>query len=187
MDNNGNFEQQFMQNLRNSAAPAAPAAPAAAAPAVDTSGGSSKVSLIIAIILAMVVLVESIALVVALISLGQVNSGEYYDDDEGASDVDDVDSESNYVFNDDYDLVALNVVCDNQESGNKIELTTSNGYKLVDASGNAINTGTYTMLRDSIVVVKTSNGSESTLYYDGLVLVDGKTIYECGDTAYADE
>ena len=179
--NNNNFEQQFMQNLQATAAPAPTPVQAGGA-----GGGGSKVPLITTIVLAVVVLVESIALVLALVSLGQANSGEYYSDEE-ISDEGDVDGESDYVFNDNYDLVALNVACDNQESGNKIELTTSNGYKLSDASGSVISTGTYSLLRDSIVVVKPSSGSESTLYYDGIVLADGTTIYECGDTAYADE
>ena len=161
MDNN--YEQQFTQSLQ--------AAPASAG--VTTN---SKLPLIVAAILAAVTLVESIALVISL-----TNQSNLATEEEDISYVDDSDySAADYVYDDEDNLSAVNLNCKN-ENGAYYKLTTDKNYQQYDASNQMVGSGTYSIVRDSIIPLSSSNGngSEHVLFYDGVILADGTTVYDC--------
>ena len=163
MDNNSNFEQQFTQNLKASAAPVA-----------DSSSSSSKLPLVVAIALAAVTLVESIVLIVTLSNyfslVGSMNETEVVEE----SIPEDSLVDNNYTYDDSDNLVSMNVKCTNG-NGVSYDLKTDNSYTL-SGSDSANATGTYTITNDSLVSL---SGSNKVLYYDGISLADGLTIYEC--------
>lgn len=160
MDNANNFEQQFSQNVKAAAVAPVPTA---------NSEGSSKLPLVVAIALAAVTLVESIVLIITLsnyFALTNYTEDEYYESEE-------VYNESTadaYVYDDDYNLAAVGITC-TAENGATITLDTTNKY-----SGSSLGSGTYTITNDSLISLQ---GSNKVLYYDGVDLADGLTIYTC--------
>ena len=162
MDNN-NFEQQFTQNLK-----AMPMQPAEAS-------GSSKLPLVISVALAVIVIVQSIALIITLTNYFSIANGEAeYSDVEEEPVISDDYNDSDYVYDSEDNLTAVNITCKGS-NGASIQLTTDNKYQ----SGSDY--GTYTIIRDSIVPVTSSDGTKKVLYYDGVILADGTTIYDCGE------
>ena len=163
MDNNGNFEQQFTQNLKATAAPAPMA--------TSTSSSASKLPLVIAIALAAITLVESIALVITLSNYFAITSGE----DEGYEvPVDEV-VDANYVYDNNYDLTAINFTC-TAEDGSYYNLTTDNQFEQYNGAGSLAASGSYTIKNDSLISL---SGSNKVLYYDGFDIADGLTVYIC--------
>ena len=173
MDNQ-NFEQQFTQNVRSSAVQ----------PVGVESSSSSKLPLVISIALAAIILVESIALLITITNYSNaVNEYFSYDGDAGeVVDEGGVDgtTEDDYVYDDNGNLTAMEINCTN-ESGTKIKLDKSNKLEILDSNSNVTNSGSYTILRDSVISL-TGSSNDRTFYYDGLILADGTTIYDCEET-----
>ena len=165
MDNNSNFEQQFTQNLNAGAPTMQP---------IETTTGSSKLPLIVAIALAAITLVESIVLIITLSNYFSLANDTYSEDIEEESAVDEVIVDNNYNYDDNDNLVSLNATCTNN-SGATYTLKTDNSYTL-SGSDSANTSGTYTVTNDSLISL---SGSNKVLYYDGISLADGLTIYEC--------
>ncbi len=171
MDNQ-NFEQQFTQNVRSSAAQ----------PTGVESGSSSKLPLVISIALAAIVLVESIVLLITISNYSNAVNNYFSDEvDEGevveGGVIDNDTVEDDYVYDDEGNLTAMEITCTN-ESGTKIKLDKSNKLEILDSSSNVTASGSYTILRDSVISLAGSS-NDRTFYYDGLILADGTTIYDC--------
>ncbi len=166
MDNN-NYEQQFSQNVKSTMPAPAP---------IAVGGESSKLPLIVAAILGVVTLVESIILIVTLINFFQLaNPGE--------EDV--ITSEDTYLdigedgtsgYDDDGNLVWLNLTCTNSESGDKYTLTESGSYQFSGSSQTG--SGEYTIVNDSLISLTGASGNK-VLFYDGYSIADELTLYDC--------
>ena len=165
MDNN-NFEQQFTQNVK-SAMPAKPVA--------NTGDGSSRLPLVVAIVLGVITLVETVILAVTLVNFFQVvNPAE---EEAIESDYEPFSGEDESTgYNDDDELVWLNVTCTNKDSDSKYVFTKSKSYQLYNGS-NLVNSGSYTIVNDSLVSLSGNEGK--VLFYDGWSIADGLTIYDC--------
>ena len=165
MENN-NFEQQFQQDIKSSMVQP-----------VAKDSGASKLPLVISIALAAVILVESIALVITLSNyFSLVNGGGEYEDSVIADDIED---DNSFVYNDDYNLTAMNITCIAGD-GAKFVFAIDNNYQQYNASSSVINSGTYSITNDSLVALSNSSNQQGkVLYYDGFTIADGLTIYNC--------
>jgi hypothetical protein len=167
MDNQ-NFEQQFTQNVKSTAAQ----------PVSIESGASSRLPLIISAVLAAIVLVESIALII-MISNYSIANNEYFSED--TTEIESEDGDDNaFVYDEDGNITAMEIICTN-ESGGKITLNKSNKLEISDANSTLIDSGNYTVVRDSIISF-TGSGNDRYLYYDGIFLADDTVIYDCEET-----
>ena len=172
MDNN-DFEQQFTKNLKDSA-------PVVAQP-MEASVGSSKLPLIVAIVLAVVTLVESIALIIALNNVNTAlsfNEVEEYTDEELAEG--DYYDEENFTYDEDFNITAFKDTC-TASDGSSYTFDLSNKYSL---SGASSSNGTYTVVDGDLIAL---SNSDKVLYYNGVNVADGLTIYECNSTAGFEE
>ena len=166
MDNN--FEEQFTQNLR-----ATPVQPAHINK--QSGNGDSRLPLIISVALAAILLIESIALVITLVN--------YFDTfsvaDEGFVEEDDSYLD-NYITDDAGNFVAFNATCTNPETGAYYTFSTNNNYREYASGSNLASSGTYSIKLDSIIVFNSpTDSNKKNLVYDGYLLTDGETIYEC--------
>ena len=164
MDNQ-DFEQQFTQNVRSSVIK----------PVVAEESGPSKLPIIIAVALTLIVVVESIALF-ATIGNYSTAAKEYLAYEEITPELDNG-TESNYSYDDEYNLTAMEITCTN-ENGAKISLDKSNKLEIFDANSTSTTSGNYTIIKDSIISLTGSN-NDRTFYYDGFILADGTVIYDC--------
>jgi len=165
MDNQ-NFEQQFTQNIRATAAPIAP---------VGAEG--SKLPLVIAIALAAIVLVESIALIITISNYFTAVNEYFSVEEEIIPEGNEPEDNGTYVYDENTNLIALNITCAT-ENGAKFNLTNTKKIEQYDSTGSLVGSGNYSILNDSIISITGSN-SDRTLYYDGFVLADGTTLYNC--------
>lgn len=169
MDNNS-FEQQFKQNVKNTAM---------SPMATTTTGDTNKLPLIIAIVLAIVTLIESIALIIALSNRPSVQTETSENDDYQTPIAHDDYIRSAYVYDDDYNLIAVNFSCVADDRSSYI-LTASNYFEQRDSAGSVTASGDYSISNDSLVSLKDSG---KVLYYDGFNIADGLTIYKCEEVA----
>ena len=167
MDNQS-FEQQFTQNVRSSAVQ----------PASMESGGSSKLPLIVSAILAVIVLIESVALIIMISNYSTANN-EYFADDTTEIGSEDG-TDDTFVYDEDGNVTAMEITCTN-ENGAKISLDKSNKLEILDSSSKATDSGSYTILRDSVISL-TGSSNDRSLYYDGSFLADDTVIYDCEET-----
>lgn len=178
MDNN-NYEQQFQQDLQNSMAS-------------QPTGSmnmekSSKIPIIVAAVLGVIVLVETIFLVITM-----TNNSTTTEDEENYDEVvledEYVEDDGSYVYDEDDNLIALEVTC-STENGASFALTTDNKYSQYDASSNLTDSGTYSILESSIIPLTSTNASnqQKVLYFDGWILADGTTIYDCEEEFVEDD
>ena len=170
MDNNGNFEQQFTQDLKT----------VAPAPVKAPSTGSNKVLLAVTIALIVITLVESIALVITLSNYFSIMN-------EGSDGIEEVSLEeepdaNNYTYDNDYNLLAFGLTCV-AEDGSSYEFTLDNNYEQYHGAGSLGASGPYTITNDSLISL---SGSNKVLYYDGFDLADGLTIYTCEEAVTED-
>lgn len=181
MENN-NYEQDFIKNVRATSRVAPPANKG-----VGGADGASRLPLIVSIVLAMVVLVESIALTVFAINYGEVL--DLYGDDVADSEFDTNDDSpealsegSIYNFDENYMITAFDLTCV-ADDGIKYSFTKAGDYEKTDDSSNIIDSGTYSILNGSAVVLNNSdvpNGDKKMVaYYDGAYLIEDTTFYTC--------
>ena len=167
---NSNFEQQFKQNVKTSAMAPVPTA---------STGETNKLPLIIAIVLAIVTLVESIVLIIALSNRPSVQTETSENNDYQTPIAYDDYIRSAYVYDDDYNLIAVNFSCVADDKSSYI-LTASNYFEQRDSAGSVTASGDYSISNDSLVSLKDSG---KVLYYDGFNIADGLTIYKCEEVA----
>lgn len=174
MDNS--FEQQFAQNLRQTAPTGAPAPAPAPVQPTDNSI-NSKLPWIVSIVLAAVVLVESFALVVALTNYFDT----FYSSDEAETEDEYYEGDStdyNYVYDNDDNLSAINAIC-TDDNGARYDISTKNSYRKYDSSSTPVSSGSYSIYKDSIMNFTDASGQKTTLFYDGYILTDGVEVYDC--------
>lgn len=169
MDNS--FEEQFAQNLRTTSAQATKP--------ISRPTSDSRLPLIISVILASIVLIESIALVITIVNYFDTFSS----DTEGFVEEQEDPSVENFIISEDGHLVAFNSTCKNAETGAYYTFSTNNSFREYSATGSLSSSGTYSIVRDSIVKFNTSSGSKDNLIYDGYILTDGNIIYDCEEPA----
>ena len=190
MDNS--FEQEFINNVETAAktekgvTEGGTVVESAANNVAGAKPGSTKTLKIFVVILAVLVVVE--ALMIGFMALNypkQTQDSESIVEEEEEEETVDGDEESDegetvsgpeYVLDDDNNLVAFNLVCTG-ENGDVWTFKGDNSYSY-DGVSNEIENGTYTVLRDSIISLAGDQGSR-VLYYDGFVVADGTTIYDC--------
>lgn len=163
MDNN-DFEQEFSQKVKSSVSPSKP---------VTVSGEPSRLPLIIAAVLAAITLIESIILVITLVNYFQ----------EMNPIVDDAVVEEDYYVEDglsgydnDGNLIWLDLTCTNKDSGDKIILSKSNTLQQFEGS-TLVKSSTYSIVNDSLISLSGDEGK--VLFYDGWSVADGLKIYDC--------
>lgn len=162
MDNS--FEEQFSQNVR---------ATAPTQSIKNRPNSESRFPLIISAILAAVVFIESIALIIILVNYFNTFSYEVDYTEE-----DDISTE-NFATDNQGNLVAFNSTCRNKETGAYYTLFINNSYREYSSTADILSSGTYTIERDSIIKFKNSTTSKPTFFYDGYILTDGETVFEC--------
>lgn len=167
---NSNFEQQFKQNVKTSAMAPAPTA---------STGETNKLPLVIAIVLAIVTLVESIALIIALSNRPSVQTETSENDDYQTPIAHDDYIRSAYVYDDDYNLIAVNFSCVADDKSSYI-FTASNYYEQRDNAGSVTASGPYSVSNSSLISLGDAN---KVLYFDGFNIADGLTIYKCEEVA----
>lgn len=166
MDNTGNFEQQFTQNVKSAATQPVYEAKLGSAPS------GSKLPIVIAIALAAIVLVESIALIITLgnyFSLTNNSGTEEIEMDNAYQE------DSDYVYNDNDELTAIKLTCEAPD-GSYYVFDVNNKYEEHNSTSAIANSGTYKITHDKLISL--SNG-DKILYYDGFEIADGLTIYSC--------
>lgn len=170
MDNNGNYERQFAQNLKS----------ATPIPMENASTGSNKLLLVITIMLAIITLMESIALITTLNNYFSIMNEEVVVDESSFEEEPVYDA---YVYDDDYNLTAFNLIC-TTEDGSYFSFDSDKKFEQHNTTGAISASGSYTITNDSLI---TLSGSDKVLYYDGFDIADGLTIYNCEENAVATE
>ena len=208
MDNQ-NFEQQFMQNIKNASQSIPPqsaksqiVASQPVAPAFQEEKSKPPFLLIISIILAVIVVLQSIVLIIVVNNYFAVFND---DDEEQYEETEEITEEENtvYIYNNEENLVAMAATC-TADDGSYLKLDKNNNYEeygtisslkesnshVTNNTGNAssslIDSGTYSITRDSVFNFDKSSGEKRTLFYDGFTLTDGTIFYDCEEN-YEDE
>lgn len=177
MDNN-DFEQDFIKKVKQQ-----PVVPQKTV--TETTVRSSMLTLILPIIFAVVVLVESVALVIFAINYGVVLNlyGENYAEhsEEKVDDLPEAHGENNdYSIDDNYNVIAFNLTCEVQD-GSRYTFAKSGNYQKYDKTSDTTESGSYSIVNGSAVVLKNSNQSEDTVvFYDGENIIENTTFYVCG-------
>lgn len=170
MDNN--YQQQFAQSLQAVPQPVEPT-------------NNSKLPLIIAAVLAAITLVESIALVISLVNQSNLSSEEEYVGDEEP--IGNESEEGLFNLDEQNNLTSINLTC-KSEDGAYFKFDNDNNYQEYNSSGQMVSSGTYSIIRDSIIPLTSNGSSNRTVYYDGIIIADGKVAYDCfGNTESTDE
>jgi len=167
MDNS--FEQQFVQNVKNNISEDSQAANI-------KIESSHKFIFIIAIIISVISLIELVILAILLINF--TSTIMFENDSEDSVDEVEIAANSPYVWDNEGDLIAVGITCKNQNNAS-FTLTKTNKFTMYDDSSNIIDTGSYSIVNDSLIPLSGSTNQEKVLYYDGFVLADGTDIYEC--------
>ena len=180
MDKNDTFEQEFIQNTKISPQPVDQQ------PIDDFAQtkvpSPSSLPLIIAAVLSMVVIIESIVIAALVLN----NNARNADEDEGSNyvEVSPPDTfpyeERGYIYNSTYDIISLDLTCiadDNSE----YSFTKTNTYNKRDNAGNTIDSGSYTIIKNSIVSLDSSTNPSSTknLFADGENVIEDSIFYDC--------
>lgn len=171
MDNNSDFAQQFTQNIKATATQPA----YTTQPPVASNG--AKLPLIVAAILAVVVLVESIALIITLNNYFSF-FGENNSYGEEAATTEDGYTDGNFIYDANDNLTAMNLTC-TTEDGRSYGFSIDGKYQQLSGPDILSSFGTYTITNDTLIALNNSANNGKVLYYDGLNLADGLTIYEC--------
>lgn len=172
MDNN-NYEQQFIQNTRQSNQPMAPR------PAAAPSTSGSVLPLVIAIILAFIVLIESIVL--AIFAVNYFTPEEEFEDITTVNDSPEaLSAAGSYTYDANYGITAFNLTC-TSDDGATFTFTKAKEYQQTDTSSNPVSNGTYSIINSGAVVLDDPNtsGEDKIVYYDGYNIIDGVTFYAC--------
>lgn len=166
MDNN-NFEQQFTRNVQQTVATQPAARPTSTNNNLK-SPLASKASWIVIVGLSFVILLQIVTLIIVLTNFANSPSEEPEDyvDDNSFTAYDD----PNFSYDDEENLTAFNIVCDNN-NGTNYSFSLDNKYTSPSGSG------TYSITNSNIVIL--DGNTDHVLYYDGLSLIDGITIYDC--------
>ena len=170
MDNNGNFEQQFTQDLKT----------VAPAPVKAPSTGSNKVLLAVTIALIVITLVESIALVITLSNYFSITTAD--EEDYGTPSNEETTDDSNvgsFIYDDDYNLTSFSLNCI-ADDGAYYNFGTDNKFEQYNGAGSLAASGPYSITNDNLISL---SGSNKVLYYDGFEIADGLTIYTCKEVA----
>ena len=170
MDNNSNFEQQVAQSVKATTVP-----PTMATAAATTN--TNKLPLIIAIVLAVITLIESIALIITSSNYSALLNRESNEEYEAPVENDFVDEA--YAYDDDYNLTALSFVC-TAEDGSRYILGIDNKYEQYNGGDSLVSSGSYTISNDALISLSDNN---KVLYYDGINIADGLTVYNCEEVA----
>ena len=179
MDNNS-YEQDFIKNVKQTKQPAAPSRSTS-----KTTTSTSMLPTIVAIILGLIVLVESVALVIFAINYGVVldlygDSTIEYVDEETEGTPESLSESSSYEYDEDFNVVAFDLIC-SAEGGSRYEFAKSGAYQKTDSGSNLLDSGTYSILENSVVVLKNPDRTEDEfIYYDGYdVIIEDDTFYDC--------
>ncbi len=171
MDNNGNFEQQFTQNLKDGTSVAQLAEP---------TTNNSKLPLIVAIVLGVITLLETIALIISLTNRPTTTSFEEGDEYLEEANVGDDDYAGNFNYDNELNLTSFNATCTSND-GASYSFNISNKYNF---SGSPAASGSYTITNSDLISLTDSN---KVLYYNGIYVADGLTVYMCEEPAESEE
>lgn len=150
---------------------------------------SPKIPLIVAAVLGVVVVIETIFLVMAMTNNPNVATEEEEVYDETALEEETLEEDDgSYVYDEDDNLIAVEATC-TAENGASFALTTDNKYSQYDATSNQVGSGTYSIIESSVIPLTSANAGDpqKVLYYDGWILADGTTIYNCEEEVTEEE
>ena len=148
---------------------------------INTKADSAKVFKIATIVLAVLVVIESIAIGFMMMNhVGLSRESDFDTEDEEESSIEEDTEEiddTKYVFNDDGDLTAFDLTC-TQENGASYIFSKDGSFSYNDASGD-MSSGSYSFVHNGIISLTGGQDNNRVLYYDGSMVADGTTIYEC--------
>ena len=199
MDNE--FERNFIQNVKNDVSKqnlktSKPNTPVFSAPAPtssptplpanhfnnNTPKKQTNLSQIISLIAIIIVIIQSIIIVVLLINNSSLTNNTATSNENASNDIEveedkgSVSSET-YIFDDNDNLIALNYKCVLDDDTYFI-LDKSNKISKWDA-GSEVKTGNYSIFNNNLIQTSFTNDNGNVLYYDGIHLADGTTLYKC--------
>lgn len=165
MDNN-DFKQQFTQDIKTS---------------TKLSGPSTQNNRGFFIFMIVITCLMILQLIVSIVILTNTMSRVSEPNEEAAvSETGFSEPEDEYasIYNDEGFLTALAATCQS-EKGVVFTLDEDNTYQKTNSDSPIPETGTYTIVRGSVVNFTGSNSEQTTLFYDGYALTDGTNFYEC--------
>lgn len=177
--NNSNYEKEFINNIKQ-AGQQAPLPQQKLKIATNTS----KLQLVITITLAIIVLIESIALAIFAFNYGEVldlyggNEPEYNEATNNDS-PEALSNDNDFTYGENYEITAFNIICTN-EDGSKYTFSKSKNYQKTDTSSGSTESGTYSIINGSAIILNDSNQTEEqVIYYNGYDIIEGTTFYTC--------
>ena len=180
---NNDFEQDFLNSIRQTPAPTPQNIPTPPTPKENPSlkneKPASKKSFFIPFIISLIIIVvKTLALIILIINVSQPQEPTYvlYYEDENEEDdevnIPDTD-DANYIFDSEGNLIAFDIIC--KLDDNSFSFSSDNTY----IKDNNIS-GTYSIYNSSVISVTDSEDNSHTLYYDGFSIIDETDIYDCG-------
>jgi len=167
MDNDTKgFERQFIQSVKTNTQPVIPASNPK-----DT--GQKPVLAIVCAVLSIIVLIQSIALIVVVNTNSSLFSYSEEENEESSNTLEEV----SYLYNDDGNLVAMSANC-KADDGSSFYFNKSNNFEEYDTTSSLIDSGDYSINRDSVFTINRKSGTKM-LFYDGYNLTDGTVFYNC--------
>lgn len=177
--NNSNYEKEFINSIKQTAqqAPAPQLKP-------KTAANTSKLQLIITIIFGIIVLIESIALAILAYNYGEVldlygNNEPEYNEATNNDSPEALSEDNDFSYDEDYNITAFNLVCTSGD-GSKYTFNKSKEYQKTDTSSSITESGTYSIIKGSAIILNSPNHTEEkVVYYDGYDIIDVTTFYTC--------
>ena len=184
------FKKEFLQGVKQSTVTPHEAIISPTtndAPFVDDGGqNKSALSKILLVVFIVLSVVEFIAIIILVNnrSLSNKAIGESTDlateeDEEDVLDAEESEltSKIKYSFDENGNIVAMNLTCTNK-NGASFSFDQDRTYR-ENGGSSATNSGAYSVSYGELIVIANSRGEEKTLFYDGLLLFDGKEVYNC--------
>lgn len=160
---NSSFEEEFTKNLRS---------------AEEVKPKGFKKSNILIGFLCLLAVIQLIVIIVLILGRQRGGNddavnGETVSNDEPEKTYGDFD----YRYGGNGELTAMNITCMTKEQA-KIQLNEDNSFGIYDRNGNLFEQGEYSIMQGRIINLL-NRGAEKYLYFDGIVIVDGRDIYNC--------
>lgn len=178
--NNDSYEKAFINSIKQTEQQTPSLQPKS-----KTVTNTPTLLLIMAITLAAIVLIESIALTIFAVNYGEVldlyGGHESENSETAANDSPEALSENgDFNYDEDYNVTAFNLTCTNEDKSKYI-FNKNGEYQKTDASSNPTESGTYSIINSSAIVLKNPKQTENKIvYYDGYDVIEDITFYDCG-------
>jgi flagellar biosynthesis/type III secretory pathway M-ring protein FliF/YscJ len=169
------FEEKFIEDVKRES-DSSPATPAAK-PTIF-----SRIAIIIISILAFVVIVEAVIIVIMSTTNRQNAETENVADVQDDSDLEqDFNANKSFIYDGSDNLTAFDLDCVAEDNARYVFKTT-NTFEEYDSKTAKINSGTYEIIHDGIVVMRGEKTKEQVVYFDGFDIAKGTKFFTCKNT-----